>query len=288
MAPPLRSQSFIALQRLKDQGREGLVAGVEGALVASLTQAVIQAGEQVSVKQSQQLKALGKALSADLIPPGRRQEAHQKIGRAAQLSTQQGYVNRSARRNTPSTRMNPRDARNRRYAGGALLRAIQAPDFFRATANGLEFINVNRLDKEARQWRRLNFGAGSVAGAAPGRSEVRWSGMVVAQLGLAPDARPAFRIPKGYWINGNDFYPRGEAPRGSTKGARRQRAGLTAGIVASNFLDAGVRRIADEFPLEYQRMYAELVAKFGRERLSEVLQVKAPPVRPQRIQVRGT
>ncbi len=112
--------------------------------------------------------------------------------------------------------------------------------------------------------------------------------MVVAQLGLAPDARPAFRIPKGYWINGNDFYPRGEAPRGSTKGARRQRAGLTAGIVASNFLDAGVRRIADEFPLEYQRMYAELVAKFGRERLSEVLQVKAPPVRPQRIQVRGT
>lgn len=286
MAPPIRSQGYIALQRLRDQGREGLVAGVEGGLIASLTQGLIQAADKVTAKQSQQLKTLGKALSADLIPPARRQQAHYKIGKAAQLSTQQGYVNRSAKRNTPSTRMNPRDARNRRYAGGALLRAIQAPDFFQATANGLEFINVNRLDKEARQWRRLNFGAGGVAGAAPGRSQVIWAGLVVAQLGLAPDPRRPFKIPKGYWINGNDFYPRGEAPKGSTKGARRQGSEMTAGIVASNFLDAGVARIATEFPLEYQRMYAELVAKFGRERLSEILQVKAPPVRPQAIRVR--
>jgi hypothetical protein len=265
-----------------------LVAGVEGALIASMTQAVIQAAEKVSDRQSQQLKALGKALAADVIPPDRRQKAHETIGKAAQLSTQQGYTHRKHKRNTPSTRITANDDKNRRFAGGALLRAIQAKDFFRATSNGLEFINVTRLDTEAKQWKRLNFGAGGKAGASPGRSEVRWSGMVVAQLGLAPDPRPAFKIPKGYWINGNDFYPRGEAPKGSTKGARRQGAKITEGIVASNFLDAGVRRIANEFPLEYQRMYAELVAKFGRERLSEVLQVKAPPVRPQRIQVKNT
>jgi hypothetical protein len=52
---------------------------------------------------------------------------------------------------------------------------------------------------------------------------------------------------------------------------------MTKGIVASNFLDAGVKRIAREFPLVYQEMYAELYAdKAARRQISARAGVTAP------------
>lgn len=203
---------------------------------------------------------------------GKLTRAHQEIGEAAQRSMVAAYTHRRFRRPKGSYRIDDASP-NERYAGGALRRALLDPGMVEADDRGVRFINTAILDREARQWRRLNYGAGGKAGTPPAQFPLQWGGVVVATLGLPADPRPAFRIPRGYWIgpdgkrvgagagNTDRFYPvsttsgdinRGEAFRGRPSPGR-----VTAGIAAANFLDAGVRRIANEIPSAYLRLYAE-------------------------------
>lgn len=181
------------------------------------------------------------------IPAGIRQQLNYDVGRAAQLSVQQAYTHRRHRKNTPPYRTSPNDPRNFRYAGGLLLRALQSKDFFTATPDRLLWGNINRLDAEAKQWRRLNFGAGAAGeeSEGPQRFPMRWGTFVGEAIGIPDQVSPAFRIPKGWWLDGA-FYPMGEAPPG--RHGRPRAARMTAGIAASHFMDAGVRRIAEEYP----------------------------------------
>lgn len=216
------------------------------------------------------------AVRVDAIPPGIRQQMHYDVGRAAQLSVQQGYTHRRYRRGSTNYRTAPREDRNFRYAGGLLLRALQAPDFFVATPDTLRWGNINRLDQEAKQWRRLNFGAGGAAGETPRQFQMHWGTFVGAAIGLEPDPRPAFRIPPGYWftegagervrrgvrVPHGEFYPVGEQPAG--RWGRPNKVRMTRGIAASNFLDAGVRRIAEEYPRAISTMITRLGQDKGR------------------------
>lgn len=196
------------------------------------------------------------------------QEIHRAVGEQAQIAMVNAYTHRRYRRPTHHYRSPNDPSPNERYSGAVLRRALQREDMILATSTGLSFINVDVLDAEAKQWRRINFGAGGKAGqgGTPATVPIVWDGLVVASLGLPPDPRPPFRIPRGYWIAGSgerigagkgfgdEFYPVG-AIRG--RRGRPSPARMTAGIAASNFMDRGVAAIAGGIPPAYAALYRE-------------------------------
>jgi hypothetical protein len=207
---------------------------------------------------------LGRALAARAIPHGQLRRAHQDAGDQARRSMVAAYTHRPHRRAVPSYRIGDR------YAGGALRRALNQPGQVEATPFTLRFINRDILDQEARQWRRLNYGAGggSEGGiTAPAQFPVQWDGLVVATMGLPPDTRPGFTIPQGMFVT-----PGGERVRPSTarRGQDTFRVGNpnrrfpTAGIASSNFLDGGVRRLVTALPISYLDMYTRLYNNAAR------------------------
>lgn len=62
-------------------------------------------------------------------------------------------------RRIPSYRYRDKDKRLRRYANGAMLRALQSENFITTDYRGLAFPDADFLDDQAPQWYRLNFGA---------------------------------------------------------------------------------------------------------------------------------
>lgn len=197
------------------------------------------------------------------------EDAHRDIGHAAQRSMVNSYTHRNPRRPKNSYRQNDTGV-NKRYAGGKLLEALQKPEHVVATSRGLRFLDTGILDTAARQWRRLNFGAGGVHGRAPVQFKVEWDGLVVASIGAEPDPRPGFTIPKGYWFNGqgervgaspdggDSFYPVGSAEMPTGRRGRPSPMRQTRGIVATNFLDAGIRTIANQIPVAYTQLYRDM------------------------------
>lgn len=257
-------------------------------LTADVGAQLVAAVEHANTRTSRQVVALAEVFGRGLAP-GERQAMFQAIGEGARRSVQASYGATVTRRKKaagryPYQRVHPR---NRRYAGGKIKEAIRQPNFFRATPDGLDFINVTELNRRARHWARLNAGAGSVGRGSRRRFEVRFSNLVVASLGLEMDPRPAFTMPRGFWFNreegqrvaaganprGTDeFYPMSEVPFGGGKPRANNRLGdkprgrnprtgrgtPTRGIEARNFLDAGVARIARELPIQYENLYGRL------------------------------
>lgn len=209
---------------------------------------------------------LGRALAARAIPHGQLRRAHQDAGDQARRSMVAAYTHRAHRRPVPSYRIGD----DNRYAGGALRRALNQPGQVEVTPFTLRFINRDLLNQEARQWKRLNYGAGggSEGGITPPQQfPVQWDGLVVATLGLPPDPQPGFTIPQGRFVT-----PGGERVRPSA--ARRgqdafylgnpNRRFPTAGIASSNFLDGGVRRLVTALPISYLDMYTRLFETAAR------------------------
>jgi hypothetical protein len=130
-----------------------------------------------------------------------------------------------------------------RDAGGRLLRALGREDFFRDTYDGIGLANRNMLDREARQWHRLNFGARPGAGVAPRQFQISWQGLTVGAIGLPNEPSAPFGLPRGFWREGA-FGPTG--PRQIYK---------TRGIRAWNFLDAGTATIGREIGPAYEGLY---------------------------------
>lgn len=264
-------------------GQKDVMNLVQGNFIAGIQEAARQ-----GMLQSRQLKTLAEAFRAELIPAGRRRAAFEEMGRNAQLSVQQAYTHRRGRRNI-------RDAayRNRpdRFANGALLRAIQNRNFYQATSDGLRFINRRILDQEAQHWRRLNFGAGGAAGESPRRFNFEM--LAQASFGLAPDPRPAFVIPPGFWIRSGErvraggppaaFFPRGGAAGVGARG-RPSPLRMTRGIRATNFLDAGIRRIANDLGPTMIGLYRDFYHDTSaRTRYEETYRVTAPRPRAMRF-----
>jgi len=160
-----------------------------------------------------------------------------------------------------------------RDAGGKMVQALSSPDFYTATSRGMEWGNIQLLDDTARQWHRLNFGAGGRAGGGSKSYEVAGAGI---SIGLQDGPSPSFSMPAGMWIGSDGSRHRPDAsrrgldafyPRRSVHGASnlpthpdlnpaaisRQEASSgsieTRGIKGRHFMDAGVRRIARELPL---------------------------------------
>lgn len=91
-----------------------------------------------------------------------------------------------------------------RMARGALKRALGSPGFFQARWDGVAFGNRAILDATAKQWYRLNFGAGARGDITrrPGRFNIKFFGVIAGELSLnANRAGPSFDMPEGVWIS---------------------------------------------------------------------------------------
>ncbi len=246
-----------------------------GRVQLDLADAVADATLEATSQTSRQLVALGEVIrrglgAADL------QGAHQHIGERAQRSVLGSYDQVVTARETAAGRthyrIHARNPRNRRFAGGRLRRALASPAFFEATPRGLRFINVDLLNREAKHWARLIFGARPRGQGSRRAFPVTFSNLFVASIGLEQEARPGFSLPRGYFFDlgenkaigaspsrvGQDpFYPGGTGPlyrRSARLGKRR----ATRGIEARNFLDAGMARTAREFGPTYTRLYQRM------------------------------
>lgn len=148
------------------------------------------------------------------MDPHNLKAVNMRVALAAQRSLVAGYSRRQPQSDLPAYRAGAtgsRGPRAKRFANGALLRALGSPNFFRVTGTEIDFINVALLNKEAMHWRRLNFGTrGGARLKPPARFDIRWGSLLVGSLGLVPDVRPPFRLPPGVWVQPGIFYPFGE------------------------------------------------------------------------------
>ena len=259
------------------------VNGLRRAVAQNFVDGFVEAMHEAGVRGSKQFKALGEALSVEAVPPSLRTRVHADVGKAAQQATVHAYRSRPNRSRAGSYRVGDR------YAGGALERALRSPDFYRATPKGLGIINTSRLNQEARHWRRLNFGAGAAGGAGPRSFPID---LLQASVGLEPDRRPGFVLPPGFWMRNGErvapgkpgtaqFFPRGI--RGSGARGRANAARFTRGIRATNFLDAGVKEVADKIMPSYLTMYREFYnSKVGKTHFQRI-NVVAPRPRTFRV-----
>ena len=227
----------------------------------------IAAAKEANNRTSKQLIALGQAFEASLTDKSKTLAINERIGKAAQKAVVDSYLG-YRRSGGPSGYRSNQAAPRERYAGGVLQGALQDASFVETSATSIEMINVAVLNRRAKQWARLNFGAGALGAASPGSRHfpLRISNLVVASLGLEAAPRPSFLIPRGYFLHeahnagrtGRDaFYLAGDGP---TPKARATEMMMTRGIRAEHFLDNGIAVIAERLGPEYIEYVKDLVA----------------------------
>ncbi len=254
----------------------------------SLTQGFSAAVNVAGATSSRQLLSLAKIFDRVGTDTGRRTDIHAQIAKLAQTSTIQSYGQLITRQEGPASRLHYRpgatgSGRLLRFAGGKMLAALGSPDFVQADANGIRYGNIAVLDATARQWHRLAFGAAGRGTGSHTTFEVRFNSLVVASLGIIEGPSPSFTLPRGNWISpegvkvpfganpaGSDqFFLRpsieghvGQGEPGHGYSSRGKPLGLSArgsaGILAKNFFDAGLFRIAESLGPAYLFYYRQL------------------------------
>lgn len=153
-----------------------------------------------------------------------------------------------------------------RLSGGMLKRAVMSSSLAIGTAEGIDYVDADRLDEEAAHWRRLNFGAygTEVAGRKTEVFQFRFDDIVLFSVGFKDRPRPAFSMPPGRFFNAEGdlvahsssrFTGSGVSRTGMDRfypgGGRGNKVPITRGITARNFLDAGLERMVRDLPIAY-------------------------------------
>lgn len=221
---------------------------------------------------------------------------NKEVGLDAQHYTLETYKERVNPHNTPAYRENASGS-DRRYAGGKMIRAISDPGFFRASSDGILFGNSSVMDRHAKQWYRLNFGAGPKGKTGPykaGEYRLRFfgeaSGAPVTLRGYNPSE--AFYVPRGLFVDGGGIPQKLGARRGDIfvplrgkklpdklqKAARGKLwgGGMSAGFGGYHFMDAGMKRIAVTWPIGLTRMIQEWVNEAGAVDTGPVAKLNVP------------
>lgn len=234
---------------------------------------------------SQQLVQLADAIERG-VSPSDRLALHRSLGRNGQRSVLASFDATRGRSTTNAALNRSSGAKYRRYAGGRLRAALADSAFWQATEDGLLFINVELLNRRARQWARLNFGAGERGKGSRPSVGVYLGAMQIAALGLEEGPRPAYRMPTGYFTDNSGvpvagrtpgaaffLYKNGPYRRGTVGGGvsyqnsegKVERLPLIqarmVGFEGRQFLDAGVSRIAREIGPGYQELYRRFFAQ---------------------------
>lgn len=150
--------------------------------------------------------------------------------------------------------------KNERFSGGLLRSALASPLQAQATVEGVTFLNTTLLDATAKQWARLNFGAGPRAGSGTTGARTGQGGSsysLVSRGGNRFNASsafledavgsslPAFNTTLPYGPKGAFWIPRGIFLEGnSTVAANRGRTGQDAFLPLSSMSDAQRRKVA--------------------------------------------
>lgn len=236
---------------------------------------LIAAANASNSATSRELVALARAMERNAVSARRTREINERIARLAQDRVLRSYDQiRAKSGGAPSGYRAGDRGKFKRYSGGVLRAALAQRNFYKADRNSLAIINVPTLNRRAKQWRRLNFGAGRLGQMSPEsrRYPLRISNLVVAELGLDEGPRPGFFIPTGYFVGpegapaspsigrlGQDaFYVAGRGPHRRAITVRRK---ATAGIRAEHFLENGVMTIAKELGPAYVRLATEVASE---------------------------
>lgn len=205
---------------------------------------------------------------------------HAIAGRKAQAAMIERYNETVGKR---SAIRGPAPPNSKRFANGAMLRALSNSANVVATDKGVSFVNTRILDAEAAQWARLNFGAGARGAASPrGRgATIRLFDQAAGSLSLSHiGPRPAFGMPAGFFLGGpghpdmkrrgqDQFLSLGAAVQNGTQAQRSiliRPKPLTQGIAASHFIDKGVRVLARELGLGWTTLSRQWIVQAARAR----------------------
>lgn len=151
--------------------------------------------------------------------------------------------------------------RSARTAKGGMDRALNDPELVHATARGIQFGDVSVLDRHARQWARLNFGAGERGQGASESFSVRFSNLPAAEFHFEEPARPGYGLPKGSFKGPDGKWQRqGYTGRdGAFYAAGGPQQFPTKGNVGYNYLDAGIRRFFGILESEYGELFRKVL-----------------------------
>lgn len=204
---------------------------------------------------------------------GRIESIHRKSAQEAQAAILTAYRGRSRRNPSESYRQNAPGVW-KRDSGGAMERALASPEFFKATGTRLSFIDTAVMDRGARQWYRLNFGAGPAGSATPRANAfpMQILGREAGSLGLGGlGPSGAYAMPAGFWSpsgSGSQFTPIGYFKQsGGAKSASHKfmKGRMSLGFPGYGFLDAGIAVLAESLGAGYSKLadewFQEAVAK---------------------------
>lgn len=268
MTAKIREQNA-ARAALKAAEDEALRAGISAAAMSieiNVSDAYAAAGAAGAGIACAAVGALGDAILSHNISQAVMLRTNEEICREAQRSAFGGFTNRTPRRSPGLSRLYAalRTSNSATRASGALRRAIMSKEFYEATPTSIRFINSDMLDKEAVHWRRLNFGAGAGAIRPPGRFQLELGGQLIgAAIGLDPDPRPGFSLPIGFFLGPGGWQPPGSPGTGVFIPLGKRKTQPTYGIVATNFLDAGVRQLVKGMGTGYMSVIEQYVRSLG-------------------------
>lgn len=206
------------------------------------------------------------------------------------------YATRVGRDQGPSGYRANASGKWKRYSGGKMEQGLEDPGFITAAYDGINFANMNVMDRHAKQWYRLNFGAGPRGAAGgkyrPGEYRLNLFGAATgAPVSLKQyPASEQYWMPKGLFYDASTgsvqrlsskrqrldvFQPRkapvdkllGQKlsnPQGASRALIKQsgvfwKGGPSQGFAGYHFLDAGVRRLAGIWPLAMVKLINEWV-----------------------------
>lgn len=208
------------------------------------------------------------------------QKVHKDAGERAQRAIVNAYAQRVTARRGIASRNDPAYRGRTTRLAGTLRKALQNDKHVRVSGSTIFFIDRDLLDEEAKHWYRLNFGVGRRgARSKQGSFPLLIGGVEVAELALTsgPSQKPMF-MPRGFFVNSEGkrerrdasrrgldaFFPAGEGGRAGVRGATgTPRVILTQGIEARNYLDTGLRRLAEELPNGWDSYFRNAFARIG-------------------------
>jgi hypothetical protein len=240
---------------------------------------------------SKQLIELAQAVQKGAVNNDKTAAINRRIVKKAQTATVNSYA--AYRRSGGPSGYRRGEGRHPRFSGGVLRDALRSEKMIHSDSRTISFINQEHLDSEAKQWARLNFGAGPRGAGSPKSRPfpLRISNVVVADIGLDGKPSKPFSIPRGYFTNtiGDElngaFFLSGEGPTPQRLTIIKKMP--TAGIRAEHFLDNGLAVIAREFWPAYQRHLKHLTAigvtKVRAVNTVTTNKVKAKRPRPSRV-----
>lgn len=260
--------SFFSANRAQIAAR---AAGQVGALMVAdisreFRQAVLDAGESL---RNNQLRTLADVFHRPQTDHAARERIHTRIGQLAQAAVLDSYDTLVIGGEGPASRTHYRAGGNR-LANGVLRRALSNPaNIYEAYSDGLRFINIDGLDREAAHWHRIAFGVVPTGMTTSSRFNVRFGSLVNAAIGLEETPSPTMFMPFGLFVDPGTGQPVKKTSdrlgEDIFRPIRRTANIPTLGFVGKNFFDAGVQEIAEQWGPAYEQYYADLVKEANRQ-----------------------